>query len=114
MNNIQETERLVKNACSSKYSERNVDKSSFLKCKTDEIMEAWMERPEDDKIVIDDDIDSDTINVHVLNSDHGKELLRKFAFHQQYSAQTQLGTDVWHIWKIGVRTIRWDLWSENN
>ena len=23
-------------------------------------------------------------------------------------------TDVWHIWKVDSRTIRWDLWSENN
>ena len=23
-------------------------------------------------------------------------------------------TDVWHIWKVDSRTIRWDLWSESN
>ena len=35
------------------------------------------------------------------------------AFHQKYR-RSHNETDVRHIWKIDIRTIRWDLWSENN
>ena len=44
---------------------------------------------------------------------HGKELLRQLAFPQKIR-RSHFATDVWHIWEIDIRTIRWDLWSENN
>ena len=42
----------------------------------------------------------------------GEELLRQ-AFHQKYR-RSHNETDVRHIWQIGTRPIRWDLWTENN
>ena len=42
-----------------------------------------------------------------------KGILRKLAFHQTYRGSHN-ETDVRRIWEIGVRTIRWDLWSEYN
>ena len=42
---------------------------------------------------------------------HGKQLLRKFAFQQKYRKRSHNETDVWHIWKVDCRTIRWDIWS---
>ena len=30
---------------------------------------------------------------------HGKDILRKFTFHQKYREQSHFETDVWHIWK---------------
>ena len=56
-------------------------------------------------------------NVHDCNVGisgiHGKELLQQLAFHQECK-RPHIETHVRHICKIGVRTIRWDLWSENN
>ena len=53
-------------------------------------------------------------NVYVFNIGsiciHGKELLRKFTFHQKYKEQSHFETDVWHIWKVDSRTIGWDFW----
>ena len=43
-----------------------------------------------------------------------KELLRNFTFHQKYRKGFHNETDVWHVWKVGCRTIKWDLWSEYN
>ena len=37
---------------------------------------------------------------------HGKELLRKFTFHQKYREQSHFETDVRHIWKVDSLTIR--------
>ena len=58
----------------------------------------------------------DMENVHVCNSGissvHGKELLEQLSFHREYK-RLHTETNVRHIYKIGVRTIR-DLWSENN
>ena len=45
---------------------------------------------------------------------HGKELLRKFTFQQKYRKGSHNETDVWHIWKVDIRRIRWDPWSEDN
>ena len=45
---------------------------------------------------------------------HGKELLRKFKFHQKIQEQSHFETDVWHIWKVDIGTIRWDFWSVAN
>ena len=57
----------------------------------------------------------DMVNVHVFNTAsiciHVEELLRQLAFHQEFWSHNE--TDVRHIWKIGVWTIRWDLWSED-
>ena len=44
----------------------------------------------------------------------GKGILRKFTVHQKYRKQSHNETDVWHIWKVDGRTIRWDLWSYSN
>ena len=44
----------------------------------------------------------------------GKESLRKFTIHQKYREQSHDETDVWHVWKVDSRTIRWDFWSESN
>ena len=44
---------------------------------------------------------------------HGKELLRQFTFHQK-NRRSHNKTDVWHVWKVDSRTIRWDLWSNSN
>ena len=57
----QRTGRPVLGASSSNYSEWNIaDKWSSQNWKSDEILGARTERPEDDKFVIDDDMDSDT------------------------------------------------------
>ena len=57
-------------------------------------------------------------NVYVFNIGsiciHGNELLGKFTVHQKYREQSHFGTDVWHIWKVDSRTIRWDFWSDSN
>ena len=45
---------------------------------------------------------------------HGRELLRKFTFHQKYRKRSHNETDVRHIWEIDNRTIIRDLWSEYN
>ena len=45
---------------------------------------------------------------------HGKQLLRKFTFLQKYRKRSHFETDVWHIWKVDSRTIRWDFWSDSN
>ena len=37
-----------------------------------------------------------------------------FTFHQKYKKRFHFKTDLWHIWKVDSRTIRWDLWSESN
>ena len=42
---------------------------------------------------------------------HGKRILRNFTPHQKHREQFRNETDVWHIWKIDIRTIRWDFWS---
>ena len=59
----------------------------------------------------------DTVNVYVFNIAsiciHGEELLTQLAFHSKYK-RSHDETDVRHIWEIGIRTIRWDLWSANN
>ena len=51
------------------------------------------------------------VNVNVFNiwsiCIHWKELLRQFAFHQKYRERSHNETDVWHIWKVDSRTIRW-------
>ena len=58
----QRTGRLVMGARSSDYSEWNNDeKWSSQEWKSDEMFEARTERPADDKFVIDDDMDSDTV-----------------------------------------------------
>ena len=55
------TVRLVLGACSSIYSEWNIDnKWSSQEWKSDEMLGAGTVRPVDDKFVIDDDVDSDT------------------------------------------------------
>ena len=57
-------------------------------------------------------------NVYVFNIGsiciHGKEILRKFTFHQKQREQSHNETDVRHIWKVDSRTIRWDLRNEYN
>ena len=59
--NEQQT-RLVMGASSSNYSERNFDdKWSSQEWKSGEMLGARTERPVDDKFVIDDDMDSDTV-----------------------------------------------------
>ena len=56
------TERLVMGAGSSNYSEWNIDDNwSSQEWKSVEILGARTERPVDDKFVIDDDMDSDTV-----------------------------------------------------
>ena len=56
------TERLVMGACSPNYSEWNIDeKWSSQGWKSGEMLGARTGRPVDDKFVIDDDMDSDTI-----------------------------------------------------
>ena len=56
------TERLVKDAYSSTYSEWNADNNwSSQEWKSDEVMEARTGRPVDDKFVNDDGKDSDTV-----------------------------------------------------
>ena len=44
---------------------------------------------------------------------HDEELLRQFAFHQNYR-RSHHETDVRHMWEIGIRTIRGDLWNKYN
>ena len=44
---------------------------------------------------------------------HGGEFLRHMAFHKKYR-RSHNETNVRHIWEIDIRTVRWDLWSENN
>ena len=60
----------------------------------------------------------DIENVYVFNITsicfHGNGILRKFSFHQKYRKRSHNEKDVWHIWKVDSRTIRWDLWSEYN
>ena len=55
-------------------------------------------------------------NVYVFNIAslciHGEELLRQFTFRQKYR-RSHNETDVRHIWKVHIRTIRRDLWSEH-
>ena len=52
------------------------------------------------------------VNVYVFDISsmcfHGKELLRKCTLHQKYRKQSHNETDVWHVWKVDSRTIRWD------
>ena len=56
------TGRLVKGASSSNYSEWNIDDTwSSQEWKSGEMLGARMERPVDDKSVIDHDVDSDTV-----------------------------------------------------
>ena len=43
---------------------------------------------------------------------HGKELPENLTFHQTYRKISHNETDVRHIWKVDIRTIRRDLWSE--
>ena len=38
-------------------------------------------------------------------------LLRKFTVHRKYRKGSHSETDVWHIWKVDSRTIRWDFGS---
>ena len=52
----------------------------------------------------------DTKNICI----HGKELLGKFTFHQEYRKRSHNESDVRHVWKVDSRTVRWDLWSEHN
>ena len=44
----------------------------------------------------------------------GKNYLENFTFHQKYRKRSHNETDVWHIWKVDSRTIRWHLWTEYN
>ena len=44
----------------------------------------------------------------------GKGIFRKFTLHQKYREQSRNETDVWHMWKVDSRTIRWDFWSDYN
>ena len=59
----------------------------------------------------------DMVNVYVFCIAsicfHGEELLRQFALHQKYR-RSHNETDVRHIWGTDSRTIRRDLWIENN
>ena len=56
------TVRPVLGASSSDYSEWNIDeKWSSQEWKSDEMLEARTVRPDDNKFVIDDDMDSDTV-----------------------------------------------------
>ena len=43
-----------------------------------------------------------------------KGILRKFTLQQTYWEESHNETDVWHIWKVDSRTIRWDFWSVSN
>ena len=58
------------------------------------------------------------VNVYVYDITsicfHGKGILRKITLHHKHKEQSHNETDVWHIWKVDSRTIRWDLWSEYN
>ena len=45
---------------------------------------------------------------------HGKELLRKFTFHQEIREQSHFETDVRDIWKVDSGIMRWDFWSVSN
>ena len=60
----------------------------------------------------------DLVNVYVFDSGsiciHGKELLRKFAFHQKYSGKSHFKEDVRDIWTVDIGTIGWDFWSVSN
>ena len=57
-------------------------------------------------------------NVYVFNITcicyHVKGILRKFLHHQKYRKRSHNETDVWQIWKVDSRTIRWDFWCESN
>ena len=168
------TEKHVKDAYSSSYSEWNADeKWSSQEWKSGEVMEVRTVRRVNEQppglfaehtdrfIVDDDDMDPDTVAesdmllksrsfLHRVNDRvrkvqdhsskdatqdsnkhsliwwmffvfditsicfHGKGILRKFTIHQKYKWQSHNETDVWHIWKVDSRTIRWDLRSEYN
>ena len=45
---------------------------------------------------------------------HGKELLRQFTFHQQYSGKSNFEEDVRNIWTVDITTIGWDFRSVSN
>ena len=131
------TERLVMGACSSNYSEWNVDKTWYNQpvcshsTRTDSLLLTirWILTPKHNQNWslesrsflhrVNDQVrkrqnqsstdateDSEGHSVCI----HGEELLRQLAFNQKYR-RSHKETDVRHIWEIGNRTIRRDLWN---